>query len=230
MKDRYVEWYGNHIRDSTLTKAGAIDRRVSSQRGRITEVQVREPIRQEGYPMPQLEDKHKFIHDGKEYDRAPNLFDVGGGKLKLLPEVFSNLGFESHDFVDDGTLEEQRELRDSRFWGRLYIYGWPAPIQYLRSHFGGPAVEGMRPLVLADPPDACEPLRSVDLTGARMCCVHISTVRSKCFITWSVFVNAVVQTRVPFPEKTIQCTYLFSAGNTNSRKYRIHAAHSIKYW
>lgn len=131
--------------------------------------------------MPHPEERHKFIHDGKEYDRAPNLFDVGGGELKLLPEVLSNLDFETRDFVDDGTVEEQREFRDSRFWGRLYIYGWPAPVQYLRSHFGGPAVEGMRLLVLADPPDACEPLRSVDFTGTRIYYMHISSVGSKGF-------------------------------------------------
>ena len=116
-------------------------------------------------PRPE-EKKHKFIHDGKRYDRAPNLFDVGG-ELKLLPEIFSDLNFESRDFVDNGTIEQQKELRDSRFWGRLHIYGWPAPIQYLRSHFGGPPVEGARPWVLADPLDACEPQRSTDLAGTR---------------------------------------------------------------
>lgn len=78
------------------------------------------------------EEKHKYIHDGKEYDRPPNLFDVGGEELKLLPEVLSNLNFETRDFKDDGTTAEQKELRDSRPWGRLYIDGWPAPIQYLR--------------------------------------------------------------------------------------------------
>lgn len=77
-------------------------------------------------------DRHKYIHDGKEYDRPPNLFDVGNGELKLLPEVLSDLSFETRDFKDDGTAAEQKELRDSRPWGRLYIDGWPAPIQYLR--------------------------------------------------------------------------------------------------
>lgn len=68
--------------------------------------------------------------------------------------------------MDDGTAAEKKALRDSRPWGRLYVDGWPAPIQYLRSHFGGPAVEGMRPLVLADPLDACGPLRNADSVGA----------------------------------------------------------------
>lgn len=34
-----------------------------------------------------------------------------------------------------------------------------------RSHFGGPAGEGMRPVLLADPLDACEPLQNVDSIG-----------------------------------------------------------------
>ena len=125
--------------------------------------------------MPPSEDtgaRHKFIHDGTEYARPPNLFDVGGGELKLLPEVFSDLNFEARNFVDDGTTAEQKELRDSRPWGRLHVDGWPAPIQYLRSHFGGPPVEGMQSLVLASPLDACKPLRNVDSAGTRSNCCY----------------------------------------------------------
>lgn len=79
--------------------------------------------------------------------------------------MLSDLNFESRDFEDNGTPAKQKELRDSRPWGRLYVDGWPAPIQYFRAHFGGPAVEGMRPLVLASPLDACEPLQNVDSAG-----------------------------------------------------------------
>ncbi|CAM9357459.1 unnamed protein product, partial [Discosporangium mesarthrocarpum] len=107
-------------------------------------------------PIPQ-EDLHKFIWDGKEFGRAPNVFDVGG-ELKLLPEVFSDLDFGPRKFVDNGTPQEQKELRDSRPWGRVYVDGWPAPMQYMRSHFGGPAPGGIRPMILAGPLDACEPL------------------------------------------------------------------------
>lgn len=134
-------------------------RQASSQRGRRGGVELREPKKE----IPR-EDRHKFIHDGKEYNRPPNLFDVGG-ELKLLPEVFSDLHFEARNFLDDGTPEELKELRDSRPWGRLYVDGWPAPIQYMRSHFGGPAAEGMRSMVLADPLDACEPLRNEESAG-----------------------------------------------------------------
>lgn len=139
---------------------------------------MKEP-RQAKPPLPPSEDteRHKFIHDGTEYARPPNLFDVGDGELKLLPEVLSDLNFEARDFVDGGTQAEQKELRDSRPWGRLYVDGWPAPIQYLRSHFGGPPVEGMRSLVLASPLDACKPLGNVDpgagaivCTGCNGCC------------------------------------------------------------
>lgn len=62
-------------------------------------VELREP-RPEKKPL-NPEDKHKFIHDGKEYDRPPNLFDVGDGDLKLLPEVPSDLSFEPREFKDD---------------------------------------------------------------------------------------------------------------------------------
>lgn len=93
-------------------------------------MELREPKREKTPLNP--EDKHKYIHDGKEYDRPPNLHDVGNGNLKLLPEVLSDLNFEPREFKDDGTAAEQKELRDSRPWGRLYVDGWPAPIQYLR--------------------------------------------------------------------------------------------------
>lgn len=129
---------------------------------------MREPRRESSQVRPSEEDtgaRHKFIHDGTEYARPPNLFDVGGGEMKLLPEVLSDLNFEVRDFVDDGSAAEQKELRDSRPWGRLHVDGWPAPIQYLRSHFGGPPVEGMQSLVLASPLDACEPLRNADSAG-----------------------------------------------------------------
>lgn len=94
-------------------------------------VELRTPKQEKIAPDP--EERHKYIHDGKEYDRPPNLFDVGDGELKLLPEVLSELSFEIRDFKDDGTAAEQKELRDSRYWGRLHVDGWPAPIQYLRS-------------------------------------------------------------------------------------------------
>lgn len=134
------------------------NRHVCGQRRR--QLEIRRPRRD---PLVHEEDKHKYIYNGKEYSRPPNLFDVGG-ELKLLPEVVSNLKFEPREFMDHGSPAKQKELRDSRPWGRLYVDGWPAPIQYMRSHFGGPAVEGMQIMLLADPLDACEPLRNANGT------------------------------------------------------------------
>lgn len=140
-------------------------RRVSSQHGRNDGggVELRKPRKEE--VVPSEEDRHKYIFDGTEYSRRPNLFDVGGGELKLLPEVLSDLNFEARNFVDSKSDREQKDLRDSRPWGRVYLDGWPAPIQYLRSHFGGPATIGMQRFVLASPLDACEPLRNAQSAG-----------------------------------------------------------------
>lgn len=134
-------------------------RRASAQRAR--KIELREPRKE---PLLREEEIHKYIHDGKEYNRAPNLFDVGG-ELKLLPEVLSDLNFEPRDFVDGGTPAQQKDLRDSRPWGRLYVDGWPSPTQYMRSHFGGPAPNSMQRMVLADPLDACKPLQEKNITG-----------------------------------------------------------------
>ncbi|CAM9684093.1 unnamed protein product [Ectocarpus fasciculatus] len=143
-------------------------------------VEIREPKQADKIvPNSEQEEKHKYIHDGQEYNRPPNLFDVGVGELKLLPEVLSNLNFETRDFKDDGTTTEQKELLDSRPWGRLHIDGWPAPIQYLRSHFGGPPAEGMRRLILADPLDGCQPLRNADNAGSAV----VIATRGSCTYT-----------------------------------------------
>ncbi|CAM9334410.1 unnamed protein product, partial [Choristocarpus tenellus] len=82
-------------------------------------IEMRKP-KQESIPR---EDLHKFIWNGEEVSRAPNLFDVGG-ELKLLPEVLSDLDFGRRNFADNGTPQERKELRDSRPWGRIYVDGW----------------------------------------------------------------------------------------------------------
>lgn len=113
----HARWHRRHVGSSA---------QVRNDKG----FELREP-RKESITLNQ-EERHKYIHDGKEYNRPPNLFDVGDGELKLLPEVLSGLSFETRDFKDDGTAAEQKELRDTRPWGRLHVDGWPAPIQYLR--------------------------------------------------------------------------------------------------
>jgi len=77
--------------------------------------------------------------------------------LLLLPEVFSQLDLAKvkRDFALESDDKDEAELRDSRWWGRLYVDGWPQTIQYLRAHFGEPPPRGRLPVVLADPPDAC---------------------------------------------------------------------------
>jgi hypothetical protein len=52
------------------------------------------------------------------------------------------------------------ELRKTRYWGRLYLDGWPQPIQYFLAHFGSPPEMEERPILVADPPTACEPLKN----------------------------------------------------------------------
>ena len=68
-------------------------------------------------------------------DRKPSMFKVGDDWL-ALPEVFSNLDFSADSApASEEDIEGQMRLRDSRFWGRLYIDGWPQTIQFFRIHF-----------------------------------------------------------------------------------------------
>lgn len=54
-----------------------------------------------------------------------------------LPEVFSKLDFEADTkFAHESDIKGQIELRNTRYWGRLYIDGFPQTIQYFRAHFG----------------------------------------------------------------------------------------------
>lgn len=50
--------------------------------------------------------------------------------------------------------------RSSRFWGRLYIDGWPQPIQFFRAHFGTEPKYGRKRFVFAEPRDACDALEN----------------------------------------------------------------------
>ena len=89
---------------------------------------------------------------------------LGDDDWLALPEVFSNL-----DFTADSTpateedLQGQMRLRATRFWGRLYLDGWPQPIQYFRAHFGTDAPFGKKHFVFAEPRDACDPLTNSHL-------------------------------------------------------------------
>ncbi len=68
--------------------------------------------------------------------RKPSMFKIGEDWL-ALPEVFSNLDFSADSApAKEDDLDGQLRLRSTRFWGRLYIDGWPQTIQFFRAHFG----------------------------------------------------------------------------------------------
>jgi hypothetical protein len=94
------------------------------------------------------------------------LFKVSGDEWLALPEVFSKLDFTADNtFARADDLEGQLKLRSSRFWGRLYIDGWPQPIQFFRAHFGIEPPMGKKIFVFAEPRDACAELTNVGLTS-----------------------------------------------------------------
>lgn len=93
-------------------------------------------------------------------DRAASMFKVGEEWL-ALPEVYSVLDFNADSsFASDDDIDGQMQLRNSRFWGRLYIEGWPQTIQYFRAHFGSEPPIGRKQFVFAEPRDACEELKN----------------------------------------------------------------------
>lgn len=98
-----------------------------------------------------------------EDDRHPSMFKVGDEWLSL-PEVFSNLDFSADSTpAREEDIEGQIHLRSSRFWGRVYIDGWPQTIQFFRAHFGIEPPMGKKTFVFAEPRDAC-----TDFTNAHL--------------------------------------------------------------
>lgn len=92
--------------------------------------------------------------------RQPSMFKVGDEWL-ALPEVFSNLDFTADSTpASESDIEGQLRLRSTRFWGRLYIDGWPQTIQFFRAHFGIEAPMGRKIFVFAEPREACEDLQN----------------------------------------------------------------------
>ena len=88
-------------------------------------------------------------------ERKPSMFQAGDEWLSL-PEVFSNLDFaaDSSPALEDD-VEGQLRLRATRFWGRLYLDGWPQSIQFFRAHFGIEPPVGRKTFVFPEPRDAC---------------------------------------------------------------------------
>lgn len=113
---------------------------------------------------------------GDDAERLPSMFKVGEEWLSL-PEVFSNLDFTADSTpAHEDDLEGQYRLRASRFWGRIYIDGWPQTIQYFRAHFGIEPPLGRKRFVFAEPRDACQDLQnSKQLTADHVLLVHRGT-------------------------------------------------------
>jgi hypothetical protein len=99
-------------------------------------------------------------------ERQPSMFKVGDEWL-ALPEVFSNLDFAADNTpANENDVEGQVRLRATRFWGRLYIDGWPQTIQFFRAHFGIEPPLGRKTFVFAEPRDACQDLTNAHLITA----------------------------------------------------------------
>jgi len=94
------------------------------------------------------------------------MFKAGDDWL-ALPEVFSNLDFNADSTpASEEDIEGQLRLRATRFWGRLYIDGWPQTIQFFRAHFGIEPPLGRKTFVFAEPRDACSDLTNSDLISS----------------------------------------------------------------
>lgn len=97
-------------------------------------------------------------------EKMPSFFKVAEDEVLMLPEVFSNLKAEDlqRDFAEENDTAGAERLRESRWWGRLYIDGWPQSVQYLRAHFGTAPPKGVRRFVVASPLDACDGLTNTE--------------------------------------------------------------------
>ncbi len=108
--------------------------------------------------------------------RPASLFKAGDEWLSL-PEVFSNLDFQADSTpASEEDVQGQIRLRSTRFWGRLYIDGWPQTIQFFRAHFGIEPPLGRKTFVFAEPRDACSDLTNAEhLTSDHVLLVHRGT-------------------------------------------------------
>ena len=101
--------------------------------------------------------------EDKTAGRKPSLFKIGDEWL-ALPEVFSVLDFAADNSpAQEEDVEGQHRLRASRFWGRLYLDGWPQTVQFFRAHFGVVPPLGRKRFVFAEPREACTELTNADL-------------------------------------------------------------------
>jgi hypothetical protein len=110
-------------------------------------------------------------------ERPPSMFKGAGDEWLALPEVFSVLDFAADNApAAEADLEGQESLRASRFWGRLYIDGWPQSVQFFRAHFGKEPPQGRKRFVFAEPRDACSELsNAAHLTSEHVVLVNRGT-------------------------------------------------------
>jgi hypothetical protein len=96
-------------------------------------------------------------------ERKQSLFKAGDEWL-ALPEVHSVLDFQADTtFATEEDIKGQLELRASRYWGRLYIDGWPQTVQFFRAHFGVEPPTGRKTFVFAEPRNGCSELTNAHL-------------------------------------------------------------------
>jgi len=121
------------------------------------------PFKPELYKPVDEDTVQQHIDAAKEAgEMSPNYFKVNenDNQWMMLPEVFSKLKDDDilADFAVPGDKAAEGEARDTRWWGRLYIDGWPQTVQYLRAHFGDPPPQGMYQMAMAEPADGCSEL------------------------------------------------------------------------
>ncbi len=89
--------------------------------------------------------------------RKPSMIKLPGrDEVLLLPDRESVLQFTSfQDFATDEDTEEQERMRETAWWGRVYVQGFPYGFQYFRGHYGGAPGIGEVEMVLAEPEDMC---------------------------------------------------------------------------
>ena len=104
--------------------------------------------------------------NGEDTKNPPSMFGTdssNNNKVNFddwlsLPEVFSKLDFNADSTpAADDDVEGQLKLRNSRYWGRVYIEGFAQPVQYFRAHFGTEPPMGRKHFVFPDARDACKP-------------------------------------------------------------------------
>ncbi|KAJ8613564.1 hypothetical protein CTAYLR_002214 [Chrysophaeum taylorii] len=119
----------------------------------------------------------RLIDDG---GRWKNFFKVGD-EVQMLPEVMSKLDFEPKDHAPPGDVRAEETLCARSHWGRLYVDGWPQPIQYLRAHFGEETPTTHRlPIFLAEPSEACGYLHNAAEVGSRGAPAIVVAMRGTC--------------------------------------------------